>query len=124
MARSTTSRSHVAAGNGKTKPEVRYDAELFELWINGKLVKRLDGRAINQGLILAAFQEMKWCARIDDPLIPKNGADGKARLRLAIHRLNHRQNPTLIRFSTDGTGHGVRWEFVPTGAVTKRPAIR
>jgi len=26
--------------------------------------------------------------------------------------LNHGQAPSTIRFSGDGTGHGIRWDFV------------
>jgi len=111
MARSKTGHSHVTSKNGQTKPEVKYDVELFELWVNGALVKRLDSRATNQILILSAFQELNWARRIDDPLVPANGADAKARLRSTIHCLNGCQHPPAIHFFADGTGHGIRWEL-------------
>jgi hypothetical protein len=111
MARSTIGHSDVTPKNGRTKSEVKYDAELFELWVNGALVKRLDARATNQILILSAFQEMHWVRRIDDPLVPADGADGKARLRSTIHCLNGCQHPPAIHFFADGTGHGIRWEL-------------
>jgi hypothetical protein len=90
---------------------VQYDAELFELWVNGTLVKRLDIRAANQIAILSAFQEENWPPRIDDPLHP-NGGDGKARLRSTIHCLNHCQHPPLIHFFADGSGCGIRWALI------------
>jgi hypothetical protein len=116
MPRSTTSHSYVTTMNDNRKPEVNYDAELFELWVNGVLVKRLDARATNQIRILMAFQELNWARRIDDPLVPANGADGKARLRSTIHCLNGCQHPPAIHFFADGTGHGIRWELVADSA--------
>jgi hypothetical protein len=92
-------------------PMVQYNAELFELWVNGTLVKRLDIRATNQIAILKAFQEENWPARVDDPLHP-NGGDDKARLRATIHCLNGYQHPPSIRFFADGSGHGIRWELI------------
>lgn len=91
---------------------VHYNAELFELCVNGTLVKRLDMRATNQKLILTVFQEENWRQRIDDPL-PPNGGDGKARLRDTTYSLNGGQRPQRIRFFADGSGNGVRWELVP-----------
>jgi hypothetical protein len=90
---------------------VLYNAELFELWVNGTLVKRLDIRAANQIAILRAFQEENWPPRIDDPLHP-NGGDGKARLRSTIHCLNGCQHPPAIHFFADGSGRGIRWALI------------
>jgi hypothetical protein len=89
---------------------VFYDVDLFELWVHGILIKRLDIRATNQLRILAAFQEDDWARRIDDPL-PPNGGDDKARLRTTIHCLNGCQKSPQIHFFADGTGQGVRWEL-------------
>lgn len=100
---------------------VFYDSDLFELWVQGTLVKRLDIRATNQIQILSAFQEEDWPPRIDDPLRP-NGADGKGRLRSAIHCLNGCQHPTLIHFFADGTGCGIRWEMASPVAATESPS--
>lgn len=103
------------------RQRVFYDAELFELWVHGKLVKRLDVRAVNQTAILIAFQEENWPPRIDDPLHP-NGGDRKARLRSTVHCLNRGRNPPRIHFFADGTGHGIRWELIspPQNAAPKR----
>jgi hypothetical protein len=103
-----------------SQPVVHYNAELFELWVNGTLVKRLDIRAANQIAILSAFQEENWPPRIDDPLHP-NGGDGKARLRSTIHCLNGHQHPPSIHFFADGSGRGIRWALLPqpTNALSK-----
>jgi hypothetical protein len=92
-------------------PVVRYDAALFELCVNGVVVKRLDIRATAQIQILTAFEEEGWPCRIDDPLRP-NGSESKARLRAIIHCLNGHQKPPRIHFFADGTGRGVRWELI------------
>ena len=107
-----TKRQQSASHGTQPQAVVEYNAELFELWVNGTLVKRLDIRAANQIAILRAFQEEDWPPRIDDPLHP-NGGDDKARLRSTIHCLNGRQHPAAIRFFADGSGHGIRWEFLP-----------
>lgn len=104
-------RQRTAAHGMQVEPVVEYKSELFELWVNGTLVKRLDIRAASQIAILAAFQEENWPPRIDDPLHP-NGGDGKARLRSTIHCLNGCQHPPLIHFFADGSGHGIRWELI------------
>jgi len=94
-----------------------FDVELRELWLGDVLVKRLDARATNQILMLTSFQEQRWALRIDDPLRPKNGSDGKSRLRYAVFNLNRHQHPEhLIRFSCDGSGRGVRWDLARLAA--------
>ena len=102
---------HQLASHSPQVQKVYFNAELFELWVNGVMIKRLDVRATNQILILTVFQEENWPPRIDDPLHP-NGTYQKARLHAAIRCLNGCQHPSLIRFFGDGTGHGIRWEFV------------
>jgi hypothetical protein len=57
--------------------------KLFELWVGDVMVKRLDIRAKSQSLILRAFQEEGWPARIDNP-IPPEGDDDKHRLREVV----------------------------------------
>jgi hypothetical protein len=101
------------------RQSVFFDSELCELWVHGTLVKRLDRRATSQIRILTALQEDDWPNRVDDPLRP-NGGDEKARLRSVIHCLNTRQRPFSIRFFADGSGQGIRWEFVQALS-SKRP---
>jgi hypothetical protein len=73
MARSTTRQFRPKEANGRSDLDVRYDAELFELWVSGIIVKRLDARALNQIRILPSFQELNWARRIaaiDNPDCP------------------------------------------------------
>jgi len=90
---------------------VHYNTELFELIVNGIVVKQLDIRATNQIAILTAFQEEGWPPRIDDPLHPNSG-DSKSRLRSTIHCLNGCHHPHLVHFFADGSGKGIRWKLI------------
>src|SRR5690606_33281778 len=56
-----------------------WHAETRELWIGDKLAKRFKRHAENQEIILNAFQEEGWPARIDDPLPPQPEQDSKRR---------------------------------------------
>lgn len=89
-----------------------WDAEIRQLCINGKTVKRYKWHAINQETILAAFQEEEWPLRIDDPLPPQPQQDPKRRLSDTIKCLNRKQANNLIHFRGDGTGEGVTWELI------------
>ena len=89
-----------------------WDAERHELRVNGTLVKQFKWPATNQEVVLAAFEEDGWPAKIDDPLPPQPGQDPKRRLHDTIKCLNRKQQKRLIRFHGDGTGEGVRWGFV------------
>ena len=46
------------------------------------------------------------------PLPPQVGQDPKRRLHDTINSLNRKQKARLIRFQGDGSGEGVRWEFL------------
>lgn len=89
-----------------------WDPERRELRYQRDLVKQFRWQAMNQEMILAAFQEEDWPARIDDPLPPQADQDPKRRLHDAIKGLNRYQDEPLIliRFRGDGTGEGVIWE--------------
>jgi hypothetical protein len=75
------------------------------------LVKQFRLPALNQELILAAFEEEAWPPHIDDPLPNALGQDPKQRLHDTIKRLNRHQVNRLIRFRSDGTGSGIIWEL-------------
>jgi hypothetical protein len=85
------------------------DSRRILLW-DGQIVKRFKRRAINQELILSAFQEENWPERIDDPLTPEPCLDMKRRLNATIRCLNHGREHLLLHFRGDGTGQGVVWE--------------
>jgi hypothetical protein len=90
-----------------------YDRELRELWAQGELVKRFTQPAPDQHAILSTFEESGWPRHIDDPLPHKRGRQAaNLRLRDAIKRLNRHQQRSLLQFRGDGTGEGLRWEFV------------
>jgi hypothetical protein len=77
--------------------------------------------AANQERVLAAFEEEGWPVHIDDPLPPSPDQDSKRRLHDTINSLNRNQKCPLIRFVGDGTGQGVRWEFVGGTPEAKGP---
>jgi len=89
-----------------------WDADLQELRVNGVIIKQFKLPAPNQEMILAAFQEEAWPARIDDPLPPHPDQDPKRRLHDTIVSLNRNHKSRLIRFMGDGSGQGVRWTIV------------
>jgi hypothetical protein len=97
------------APNTPVVPE--WDKERQELRVGGLVVKQFKVPAPNQEMILAAFQEEGWPPRIDDPLPPQAGQNPCRRLHDTIMSLNRHQKHPLLRFSGDGSGEGVRWEF-------------
>ena len=91
-----------------------WDAELRELYVDGQLVKRYKSPAPNQIAILSAFEEDGWPRHVDDPL-PRSAdleEDPKRRLNDTVKSLNRHHHVRVIHFSTDGTGEGVRWEWI------------
>ncbi len=95
-----------------------WDDQRNELRLGSVLVKRFKWRAANQEVVLAAFQEDGWPARIDDPLSPVPETDPKRRLSDTIKCLNRKQQNSVLRFSGDGTGEGVLWNVVQPELVT------
>lgn len=86
-----------------------FDRMCRKLVLGSLLIKQFRQPSDVQQLILGAFEEESWPARIDDPLPPVRGIDPKKRLSDAIYRLNCRQIHPLITFAGDGTGKGVNW---------------
>ncbi len=95
-----------------TEARPRWDSELNELRMDQVLIKRFRWQAINQAMVLCAFEEEGWPERIDDPLPPQPGLDPKRRLHDTIKCLNRGHKIPLIRFRGDGTGQGIIWELV------------
>jgi hypothetical protein len=89
----------------------RWDAECRELRWGAMLVKRFRVPALNQELILAAFEEEGWPPHLDDPLPQEANTDPKQRLQDTIKRLNRHQVNRLIHFRGDGSGTGILWEL-------------
>ncbi|MCI0462127.1 MAG: hypothetical protein L0Z62_34685 [Gemmataceae bacterium] len=105
------------------KPSPAWDNQRRQLRFGSRVVKRFQRLAPNLELILAAFQELGWPERIDNPL-GGSYKQGHERLRDAIKKLNRGQD--ILRFHADGTGQGIRWEVggdtdVTTIAPTSHP---
>lgn len=96
-----------AATEARDKPH--WNGDTGELTIGGKLAKtiRYLRQAKNVVRILTEFTECDWPERIDDPL---PGGRDTERLKNTLDSLN--RNLSLIRFSGDGTGEGIRWGHV------------
>lgn len=62
------------------------------------LVHRFQRPAPAAERILAALEEEGWPPRIDDPLLPRAGAEEPRRLRRELAALNRRWKRPLLRF--------------------------
>ena len=88
-----------------------WDPQRQELRLANSLIKRFKVPAYTQGIVLSAFEEERWPARIDDPLPGHPEQDRKRRLHNTINALNRNQINHLVRFCGDGRGLGIRWEL-------------
>lgn len=103
----------MAASTGESRP--LWDRDRQQLRVGKVIVKQFKVPAPNQEAVLAAFEEEEWPPRIDDPLPPQPEQDPKRRLHDTINSLNRNQKRPLVRFLGDGSGQGVRWEFISNG---------
>lgn len=94
----------------------KWDRDRQELRIGAAVVKRFKIPSAYEETILAAFEELGWPPRIDDPLPLCDDPSPKWRLQEAIEALNRNQAQRLLRFLGDATGRGVRWEFGALGS--------
>jgi hypothetical protein len=94
----------------------RWDRQNQVLYLGDQIVKHFAGPAPNQQAVLSAFQEKGWPPQIHNPIPPAPEQDQKIRLRDTIKSLNAHQKNRLIHFLGDGTGKGVRWELIDSGA--------
>jgi hypothetical protein len=111
--------------NGTTHVAVKpwWNSTRRELGLNGTVVKRFRVPAQNQELILRAFEEEGWPDHIDDPLPVHGEIDPPTRLHDAINRLNGCQIHRLLRFSGNGSGTGVCWEFRQTAGLRQTDTL-
>ncbi|WP_145086538.1 hypothetical protein [Anatilimnocola aggregata] len=79
-----------------------------ELAFAGQVVKLFRKPAINQELILTAFEEEGWPDFILDPLPQSGEVDRRDRLQSSIKSLNRHQSNHLIRFRGNG-GNRIFW---------------
>ena len=90
-----------------------WSSKMRELRANGLLIKKFRSLAPNQQIILETFEEEGWPLHILDPLTPTSDLKQTAKRRLndTVKALNKNHKARILRFSTDGTGEGVRWEW-------------
>jgi len=91
---------------------LRWDLAGRRFFLGSILIKAFRVPASNQQLILTAFEEQGWPDCIDDPLHPKDGLDPKRRVRDAVAGLNRSHKRRMIRFGSNGSGSGIRWDRV------------
>lgn len=89
-----------------------WDSGRHQLRVADVIVKEFKLPSPNQETILSAFEEEQWPPCVADPLPVHPDLDPKRRLHDTIKSLNRNQRTFLIRFMGDGTGEGVRWEWM------------
>lgn len=99
-------------GSSQVSPAPTWDADTRKLSLDGVVIKHFRCPAPLQEAILAAFEELGWPARIDDPLPPLPGRNQKKRLRVTIGKLNSGLSCPLVRFKSDGRGQGICHEII------------
>lgn len=90
----------------------KWDDQRRQLRIAAEVVKEFKLPSPNQETVLMAFEEEGWPPRIDDPLPPLAQIDPRRRLHDTIKALNRKQKRVSLRFMGDGSGEGIRWEFI------------
>jgi hypothetical protein len=94
------------------RPKPTWDSNLRELRVGELVIKRFRQPARNQVTVLASFQELRWCHRIDDPLTSNSDCEPKRRLRDTVFALNrHHVTRNVLVFEADGTGTGIVWKW-------------
>ena len=91
----------------------KWDRDERVLRLGERIVKRFKWRALNQEIVLSAFEEEHWPPTIYDPLPPLRDQDSKRRLQDTVKALNRNQDRSLLRFHTN-QGEGVWWEILAT----------
>src|SRR5262249_30308689 len=101
---------HTNTASRRLKPT--WDCHLRELRVGKLVIKRFRQLARNQVTVLASFQELRWCFRIDDPLPGDSNCEPKRRLRDTVFALNRNHfTRNVLGFEADGTGTGIIWKW-------------
>jgi hypothetical protein len=85
------------------------------LWARTLLLHQFPHQASSVRLFLTACQEDGWEEWIASPFPPSPSGDAQRRLRDAVNRLNHCQNPRLLRFRVQERGDAASWEWLDPG---------
>lgn len=101
----------------------KWDDQRRQLRVAAEVVKEFKLPSPNQETVLMAFEEEGWPPRIDDPLPPLAQLDPRRRLHDTIKALNRKQKRALLRFMGDGSGEGIRWEFIAAEREPRERAI-
>jgi len=104
------SQREASPSQNATPAKPQWDSSRRTLVYGKQVVKEFKSQAVNQEIVLAAFEEEEWQFRIDDPLPQHPDIVGKQRLHDTISSLNRNQKRRLLRFRGDGTGEGICWE--------------
>jgi hypothetical protein len=101
-----------------------WDAAQRVLTYGGQTVKQFSRPAVNQELVLSAFEDEGWPSRILDPLAPHLDQVSKRRLGETIRSLNLGQATPLVHFHGDGTGEGILWTPAVEDRILRIPRIQ
>jgi len=92
----------------------KWDRDLRKLTFEADLIKQLGRSAPSQEPALDKFQAEGWPERIDARSFLPKGTHFKASLHDVISSLNRHCVSKRIRFSSDGSGFGIRWVLMPS----------
>ena len=92
-----------------------WDPSRQQLRVGRVVVKQFKVPAVNQELILAAFEEEGRPSRIDDPLPFRLSEDAKRRVHDTIKSLNRHPQHPLLHFLGDNSGMVLRWRLLKAG---------
>jgi hypothetical protein len=101
-----------------------WDALRRVLTYGGQTVKQFTRPAVNQELVLSAFEDEAWPSRILDPLAPHLDQAIKRRLSETIRSLNLGQATPLMHFHGDGTGEGILWKPAVEDRILRIPRFQ
>jgi hypothetical protein len=82
-----------------------------ELWLGGRLVKRIPSRATSERKVLDAFQKSEWADELENPLDCKL-KDRAQHLFDAVRSLNTSQVEHLMEFASTSRGKAIAWRAV------------
>jgi hypothetical protein len=91
-------------------PHPTWDRDRLELRVGMRVLRQFKIPSPHEEMILAAFEEMNWPERINDP---SPSHDHPLQLEQTLDSLNRRQRPPLIDFCLDATGQEIVWKFSP-----------
>jgi hypothetical protein len=89
----------------------QYDVDQRILHWGRHILKQYRQPSLNQEIVLATADELRWPPWFDDPLPRFLGMNPKVRLHNTVKALNRNQQNYFIHFKGDGTGTRIGWEY-------------